>query len=86
MSWREDKTLIVLCGFSIFYTLVLLLIIWWKPNDASIWQLFSGILTGFIGALGLHLKGERVSPPGTTTATTTATITEVPQEDGKRAG
>ncbi len=80
MNWREDKTLIVLASGSLFYTLILLLVIWWKPEDGTVWQLFSGILTGFIGALGLHLKGEKATPPGTTTATTTATITEIPQE------
>ncbi len=67
MTWREDKTLIVLGFFAIFYTAVLLLVLWWKPNDGTVWTFFSALPNGFIGALMMHLKGDKAAPAGSVT-------------------
>lgn len=80
MNWREDKTLIILSGFTVFFALVTLLVVWFRPSDGQTYQTFVTQLAGFSGALIMHLRGEKVPPPGSTTATTTATVTEIPQE------
>ncbi len=81
MTWREDKTLIVLGFFAMFYTAVLLLVLWWKPADGTVWTFFSQIPSGFIGALMMHLKGERVPPAGSITDTQVHQRTEIPPTD-----
>lgn len=78
--WRDDRTLVVLCFFIIFYTGILLIVLAWKPNDGTVWTLFSTILTGFVGALGLHLKGDKTPPAGSTTVTSVEQVTKIPQE------
>ncbi len=80
MNWREDKTLIVLSAFTVLFALMTLLVAWFRPNDGQTYQTVATQLAGFSGALVMHLRGEKATPPGTTTATTTATVTETPAE------
>ncbi len=81
MTWREDKTLMVLGFFAVFYTAVLLLVLWWKPNDGTVWTFFSALPNGFIGALMMHLKGDKVPPAGSTTVTTVDQVTKIPPQE-----
>ena len=80
MNWREDKTLLVLCVGIVFFTVMVCLVVYTKADDVQLYTLFAGVFGQFTGALMMHLRGEKATPPGTTTATTTATITETPQE------
>lgn len=65
MSWREDKTLIVLCGGLFFFTAMVMTVVYTRAEDVQLYALFSGVFGQFSGALMMHLKGERVSPPTT---------------------
>jgi drug/metabolite transporter superfamily protein YnfA len=69
MNWREDKTLVVLGIGTIFFSIIVLVLTWLKPNDGQTYQMFGGLLTGFAGALLLMLKGDKVPPAGSTTDT-----------------
>jgi hypothetical protein len=78
MTWREDKTLLTLAFFTVFFTVVVLAVVWLRPNDGQTFQTFVTMMAGFAGGLTLHLKGEKAPPPGSTTATTTTQVTEIP--------
>lgn len=80
MNWRDYSTLIVLCGFTLFFTLMVLLVDWFRPDDGQVYSVFTGLLTGFAGALMMHLKGEKITPPGTTTVTQIDQVTKTPVE------
>ncbi len=78
MSWREDKALFVLGFFTIFFALVVLLVVWVRPTDGQTYQTFATMLSGFGGALTLYLTGKSGTPPGTNKITLTET--ETPKE------
>jgi hypothetical protein len=64
MNWHEDKTLIVLAVMVFFFTGMTALAVHTRPEDTQYYQLFSGLLTGFGGALLIHLTGIKgPSPP-----------------------
>ena len=71
MSWKEDKTLIVLVGGLVFETLMVLVVVYSKGNDSELYGLFAGILNQFAGALFMFLQGKKSGvvdpPPGSTT-------------------
>jgi hypothetical protein len=67
VNWREDKTLLTLGFFTVFFAVVVLLLIWLRNDDGQSYQTYAGLLTGFAGALMMHLKGEKVPPAGSTT-------------------
>lgn len=77
---RSDTTLRVLCGFTVFFTFVTIGVVFWRPNDGQIYTVFSGLLTGFAGALMMHLKGGEKPPPGSTTVTQVEQVTKTPLE------
>ena len=82
MNWEQDKTLIVLCGFTLLSILIYFCVLWVRPSDTATHTAFYGILTGFMAALLKHLPGgEQPPPPGSTTETTTAQITKTPPEN-----
>lgn len=83
MSWRENSTLIVLCFFTLFFTIMVCMVDWFRPDDGQVYSVFTGLLTGFAGALMMHLKGEKVPGPGTTTVTTVDSILKVPPDPTK---
>lgn len=78
MTWREDKALVVLCFFTVFFTAVTITVSNMWPNDAQVYTVFSGLLTGFAGALMMHLKDKPVPPPGSTITTTVEQTTKIP--------
>lgn len=80
MTWREDKTLLVLAAFTVLFAAITLLVVWLRPNDGQTYQTFVTQLAGFSGALMMHLKGEKVAPPGSTTVTNVEQVTKVPQD------
>lgn len=81
MTWREDKTLVILSFFTIFFTLVVLIVVWFRPNDGQIYQTFATMMSGFSGALTMYLTGGKALPSGTTKLTVTET--EIPKEEKK---
>ena len=78
MNWREDKAVFVLGFFAFFFSLITLLIVWARPNDGQTYQTFVSLLSGFAGALLLHLNPSKVAPAGTTTVTDTHVASSVP--------
>ncbi len=80
MNWREDKTLIVLAFMTVFFTGIVLIIVWQRPNDGQTYSVFTTLLTGFAGALTMHLKGERAAPAGSTIVTNTAQVVKTPPD------
>jgi len=58
----------------LFFTLLLVAISKWSPNDGQTFQVISGLLTGFAGAFFARLKtgADKKTPPVNTTATATA--------------
>jgi hypothetical protein len=80
LNWREDKTLLILCAFTFFFTMVTLSVVWLRPTDGQTYQTCSGLLTGFAGALMMHLKGEKVPPAGSTTDVQTHQVVKIPPE------
>ena len=58
----------------LFFTLLLVAISKWSPNDGQTFQVISGLLTGFAGAFFARLKttADKKTPPENTTATATA--------------
>ena len=57
-----DGVTLLLFGGMIFFTLVLLLVEKFYPNDGQVFQVFAGLLSGFAGAFFL-----RVKPPESST-------------------
>jgi hypothetical protein len=78
MNWREDKAILVLGFFTVFFAGITLLVVWLRPSDGQTYQTFVSLLSGFVGALLLHLNPQKVAPPGTTTVTDTHVASSVP--------
>lgn len=78
MNWREDKTMLTLSFFTVFFTSITLLIVWLRNNDGQSFTLFSTLAAGAWGALGKHLTEDTVAPPGSTTITDTHVASSVP--------
>lgn len=74
MTWREDKTLLVLAFFTVFFTLIVMVVVLWKPADGQTFSTFTTLLAGFAGALTRHLTGDTHPPkPDTKSVTIEAT-------------
>jgi hypothetical protein len=80
MNWREDKAIIVLGFFTVFFAAITLGIVWLRPNDGQTYQTFVATMSGFTGALLLHLNPQKVPPAGSLTDTQTHQITKIPPE------
>lgn len=79
MDWKNDKALVVLSFFTIFFAGVTLGVAFLRPNDGQLYQTFVSLLSGFGGAILLHLKpADKPIPPGTATDTTTHQVTVTP--------
>ena len=78
MNWREDKTLITLSIFTIFFTAILLVIIFLRNDDGQSFSLFSTLAAGAWGALGRHLTGDTAAPAGSKTTTDVHQQSNVP--------
>jgi len=89
VTWRDDKTLIVLSFFTIFFSVVTLVIVFTRPNDGQTFTAFLGLTTGFAGSILKDLPGGKQPPPlppaGSTTAIVTQTeqVVKVPPEKGQ---
>ncbi len=80
MNWREDKTMIVLSAGLMFFTAVTLGVVWLRSEDIEIYSLFAQAFSAFLGALMMHLKGDKVPPAGSTTVVDSKQITQVPPD------
>jgi hypothetical protein len=83
MNWHDDKILIVLSVFLVFFSLVTLFIIFMRPDDGQSFTLFGGATSALIGALlGWVRPPEKLPPPGSTTTTSVSQqqTTETPKE------
>jgi hypothetical protein len=59
------KTLPVLCAFTIAFAATTLAVVWLLPSDTAMRVTFSGLLTGYAGALLMFLTGQKPPPPPT---------------------
>lgn len=80
MNWREDKAIITLGFFTVFFAFITLGVVLLRPNDGQTYQTFVSLLSGFAGAILLHLNPQKVAPPGSTTVTSTEQVTETPKD------
>lgn len=78
MNWREDKELFVLAFFTVFFSVISLLVVWLRPNDGQTYQTFVSLLSGCAGALLLRLNPSKVAPQGSTTVMDTHVASSVP--------
>ena len=78
-NWREDKSVIVLSFFILVFAGMTLGIVWLRPTDGQTYQTFVSLLSGFVGAILLHLNPQKVPPQGSTTTTKTEQTVEIPQ-------
>lgn len=84
MNWREDKTLVVLCCAVVAFTGVFLVIVYFPPRGDVALTTSAALLSGSFTALMKHLPGgEKATPPGSTTVTNTAQVTETPPDVSK---
>ena len=79
-NWREDKAILTLAFFTVFFACITLGVVWLRPNDGQTYQTFVSLLSGFVGAILLHLNPQKVPPAGSTTVTTTEQTVNVPVE------
>ena len=65
MLWREDKILLMLGFFTVFFTAVTLVVVWARPDDGQTFTLFASTTTGFVGALlgWMRPPKKKVPPP-----------------------
>lgn len=83
MTWREDKRLIILCVFTVFFTMLALFVALKTPDDGTLFQFYANWAGGFAGGLLTCLLPDKLHPPPGSTTTTMATVqqkTETPQE------
>ena len=84
LNWREDKAILVLSFFAIFFSAITLLVVWLRPSDGQTYQTFVGLLSGFAGAILLHLNPQKVAPSGSTTITAVDSIQTVKVPEDKK--
>lgn len=84
MNWRDDKVILVLCFFTMMFSGITLTVVWLRPSDGQTFQTFTGLLSGFTGALLMHLRGEKGPPPGSTILTQSVQQTKTPPEPAKQ--
>lgn len=70
ISWKEDKNVIVNSFFIIFFTFVILVVVWLRPSDGQTYQTFVAMLSGFGGALLMDMKTVKTPPTGSSTIVT----------------
>ena len=66
-NWREDKAILVLGFFTVFFAGITLVIVWLRPNDGQTYQTYVSLLSGFAGAMLLHLNPQKAPPAGSIT-------------------
>ena len=79
----EDKVVRVLSFFIIFFTFVVLGIVWFRPDDGQTFTAFLSLVSGFAAALLMRFQADRpIPPPGSHTVTTSSKqeTTETPKE------
>ena len=77
-NWREDKSVIVLSFFILVFAGMTLGIVWLRPTDGQTYQTFVSLLSGFTGALLLHLNPQKVAPAGSVTTSDVHQESQVP--------
>lgn len=72
----------MLSAFTVFFTAILLFVVWNRPNDGQTYTVFVGLVTGFSGAILKDLPGGKqpAPPPGTTTVTQVDQVTQTPPD------
>jgi len=81
MTGRVEPIDRLLVAGIVFFTLLLIVVSKWSPNDGQTFQVISGLLTGFGGAFFARLKPpEKQVPPGTTVLADTTTVVHTPEE------
>ncbi len=79
-QYRVEPIVYLLFAAVVFFTLLLVAISKWSPNDGQTFQVVSGLVTGFAGALLMRVKPPDLRPqlpPGTTQVTDKTTVTKV---------
>lgn len=56
MIEKIEPIILVLCGMAIFFTLAIFLGEKWFNNDAQLFQVFSNVLSGVVGAILMRVK------------------------------
>ncbi len=73
----------LLFGAVVFFSLMLVAISKWSPNDGQTFQVVSSLVTGFAGALMMRVKPPDTRlplPPGSTQVKETTSVTQVAEE------
>jgi hypothetical protein len=73
---RIDPVLRLLAGLIVFFTFVLIACDYGFKSEGQVFQVFSGVLTGLMGAFLARIKPpahDEVPPPGTSQTTIQAT-------------
>ena len=86
-NWKEDKVMLVLAFFTVFFTAVVLTVDFTRPSDGQVYQTFVSLLAGFAGALTIHLKSgteKPAPPPGSTTVADVHQVTQTPPDTEKK--
>jgi len=89
MNWREYKTLIVLCFFTLFFSAVTIGVAWIRPNDGTTFTAFLGLTTSFAGSILKDLPGGKNAPvpppPGSTTVSHVEQVVKTPPDPPKES-
>jgi hypothetical protein len=76
---KVNRDLFTLSFFTIFFTAITLVVVWFRPDDGQLYQSFYGLLAGFAGALLRDMIGtDKVPPPGSVTTTKVDQVTKTP--------
>lgn len=82
-SQKVESIIILLFGAVVFFSLMLVAISKWSPNDGQTFQVISSLVTGFAGALMMRVKppdSRLPLPPGSTQVKETTSVTQVEPE------
>jgi hypothetical protein len=81
---KVDPILKLLAGLLVFFTFVLIACDYGFKSEGQVFQVFSGVLTGLMGAFLARIKppshDDVTLPPGTSQATIQTTMATAPKE------
>jgi hypothetical protein len=67
MGLPEDKVVRVLSFFIIFFTVVVIGVVWLRPDDGQTFSVFTGLVSGFSAALLMRFQSDKAIPTATPT-------------------
>lgn len=82
-SQKIEPIIYLLFGAVVFFSLMLVGISKWSPNDGQTFQCISTLVSGFAGALMMRVKPpdtRQPLPPGSTQVKETTSVTQVAEE------